>query len=89
MRRTLLRAFARSPVSVAKHCHLDIDMHQWDSRGRRQATLERSCTLPSVASSESAVLILPSARDLREGALLDRAFTRAAGAPLEQVRARE
>src|SRR6185295_14652457 len=37
----------------------------------------------SVATStESAELTLPSARELREGALLDRAFTRAAGAPL-------
>jgi cardiolipin synthase len=36
----------------------------------------------SVASTESAELTLPSARELREGALLDRAFTRAAGAPL-------
>jgi cardiolipin synthase len=35
-----------------------------------------------VASSESAGLTLPSARDSRESALLDRAFTRAAGAPL-------
>jgi len=33
-------------------------------------------------STESAELTLPSARELREGALLDRAFTRAAGAPL-------
>jgi cardiolipin synthase len=33
-------------------------------------------------STESAELPLPSARELREGALLDRAFTRAAGAPL-------
>lgn len=36
----------------------------------------------SVASTESAGLSLPSARELRESALLDRAFTRAAGAPL-------
>jgi cardiolipin synthase len=35
-----------------------------------------------VASSESAELALPPAHDLSEGALLDRAFTRAAGAPL-------
>jgi cardiolipin synthase A/B len=34
------------------------------------------------SSTESAELALPSARELRESALLDRAFTRAAGAPL-------
>jgi hypothetical protein len=64
-------------MSVAKRGRLDIDMHQIGrSRGRRKASAERSCTLPSVASSESAGLTLPSARDLREDALLDRAFTR-------------
>jgi cardiolipin synthase len=36
----------------------------------------------SVASSESAGLTLTAVRDSREDALLDRAFTRAAGAPL-------
>ncbi|MDB6091389.1 MAG: phospholipase [Gammaproteobacteria bacterium] len=35
-----------------------------------------------MASTESAGLALPTARDSRDGTLLDRAFTRAAGAPL-------